>query len=90
MRNVNYILLHHPPRKLYILFQVHHIFLSGYQTLLTNVGEFLALHFCDTRIVYADSKDSLIQALAGFVCHKATLTALENMPLQRLVKFSYR
>ncbi|KAK3886649.1 hypothetical protein Pcinc_009204 [Petrolisthes cinctipes] len=56
--------------------------LQSYQTLLTNVGEFLALHFCDTRIVYADSKDSLIQALAGFVCHKATLTALENMPLQ--------
>lgn len=50
------------------------------QTLLTDVGEFLALHFCDTRIVYADSKDSLIQALAGFVCHQPTLAALEAMP----------
>lgn len=50
------------------------------QCLLTSVGEFLALHFCDSRIVYADSKDSLIQALAGFVCHQTTLTALENMP----------
>ncbi|XP_042209259.1 E3 ubiquitin-protein ligase RNF123-like isoform X2 [Homarus americanus] len=50
------------------------------QNLLTSVGEFLALHFCDSRIVYADSKDSLIQALAGFVCHQTTLTALENMP----------
>lgn len=50
------------------------------QCLLTSVGEFLALHFSDPRIVYADSKDSLIQALAGFVCHQTTLTALENMP----------
>ncbi|XP_045599784.1 E3 ubiquitin-protein ligase RNF123 [Procambarus clarkii] len=50
------------------------------QSLLSSVGEFLALHFCDSRIVYADSKDSLIQALAGFVCHQTTLTALENMP----------
>lgn len=50
------------------------------QALLTDVGEFLALHFCDSRIVYADSKDSLIQALAGFVCHPPTLKALEAMP----------
>ncbi|KAK8379093.1 hypothetical protein O3P69_019133 [Scylla paramamosain] len=50
------------------------------KTLLTDVGEFLALHFCDSRIVYADSKDSLIQALAGFVCHPPTLAALEAMP----------
>ncbi|KAG0728488.1 E3 ubiquitin-protein ligase RNF123 [Chionoecetes opilio] len=53
---------------------------GGTQSLLTDVGEFLALHFCDARIVYADSKDSLIQALAGFVCHQPTLAALEAMP----------
>ncbi|ROT73610.1 E3 ubiquitin-protein ligase RNF123 [Penaeus vannamei] len=56
--------------------------IPGSQALLTSVGEFLALHFCDSRIVYADSKDSLIQALAGFVCHQTTLTALEMMPLE--------
>ncbi|XP_068246013.1 E3 ubiquitin-protein ligase RNF123-like [Palaemon carinicauda] len=58
----------------------------GCQSLLTEVGEFLALHFCDQRIVYADSKDSLIQALAGFVCHKTTLTALENMPKESRIQ----
>ncbi|KAK7063244.1 hypothetical protein SK128_006712, partial [Halocaridina rubra] len=52
------------------------------QNLLTAVGEFLALHFCDSRIVYANSKDSLIQALGGFVFHQTTLTALEMMPEQ--------
>ncbi|XP_066957839.1 E3 ubiquitin-protein ligase RNF123-like isoform X1 [Macrobrachium rosenbergii] len=55
-------------------------------SLLTEVGEFLALHFCDQRIVYADSKDSLIQALAGFVCNKITLTALENMPRESRIQ----
>ncbi|KAB7500766.1 E3 ubiquitin-protein ligase [Armadillidium nasatum] len=53
-----------------------------YFNLLKNVGEFLALHFSDPRIVYADSKDFLIQALAGFVCQRPGLEALESIPVK--------
>ena len=31
---------------------------------LVRVGEFLARHFCDARIVYAESKDALIQVFS--------------------------
>ncbi|GLH11947.1 E3 ubiquitin-protein ligase [Gryllus bimaculatus] len=49
--------------------------------LLMEMGKFLANHFADTRIVHANSKDTLIQSLATFVCSPNTLQALERCPV---------
>jgi Kip1 ubiquitination-promoting complex protein 1 len=51
--------------------------------LLIEVAEFLCDHFADPRIVHANSKDTLIQALAGFVCSQNTLLSLEMVPYTR-------
>lgn len=58
---------------------------SEYSNLLTNVSLFLSEHFADKRIVSADVKDNLIQALASFVCKPLTLTALESIPRESRV-----
>lgn len=52
----------------------------GFRETLINVGLFLSSHFADKRIVSADVKDTLIQALAALVCQPPTLKALEAMP----------
>ncbi|KAJ9584194.1 hypothetical protein L9F63_021458, partial [Diploptera punctata] len=54
--------------------------IEGYEDLLIEVSEFLCDHFSDPRIVHANSKDTLIQALANFVCSSNTLIALEKVP----------
>ncbi|XP_021964522.1 E3 ubiquitin-protein ligase RNF123 isoform X2 [Folsomia candida] len=48
--------------------------------LLSQVAEFVATHFADTRIVIAETKDTLTQALSTFICNRQMLTALEEMP----------
>lgn len=55
----------------------------GYEDLLIEVSEFLCEHFADPRIVHANSKDTMIQALANFVCAQNTLQALEKVPYAR-------
>lgn len=50
-----------------------------------DVGQFLCNHFADPRIVHASSKDTLIQALANFVCNPNTLHYLEELPVDRYV-----
>ncbi|KAJ4433729.1 E3 ubiquitin-protein ligase RNF123 [Periplaneta americana] len=54
--------------------------IEGYEDLLIEVSEFLCDHFSDPRIVHANSKDTLIQALASFVCSPTTLLSLERVP----------
>ncbi len=46
---------------------------------LQDVAEFVSSHFADTRIVIADAKDTLTQALSMFICNRTMLTALEQM-----------
>ncbi|CAG7734881.1 unnamed protein product [Allacma fusca] len=47
---------------------------------LADVAEFVATHFADTRIVIAETKDTMTQALSMFICNRTMLTALERMP----------
>lgn len=47
---------------------------------MTDVAEFVATHFADTRIIIAETKDILTQALSSFICNRTMLTALEEMP----------
>ena len=58
-------------------------FFTGYEGLLVEVAEFLCDHFSDPRIVHANSKDTLIQALASFVSSPNTLLSLERVPYAR-------
>jgi hypothetical protein len=51
------------------------------QSLLTSLGLLITRHFADERVVFADSKDTLIEALANFVSSEKTLRAMERMPL---------
>ena len=64
----------------YLLFL---FFFTGYEGLLVEVAEFLCDHFSDPRIVHANSKDTLIQALASFVSSSNTLLSLERVPYTR-------
>lgn len=57
--------------------------MKGHRELLMDVGQFLCIHFADPRIVHASSKDTLIQALANFVCTPNTLHILEELPAER-------
>ncbi|XP_063226205.1 E3 ubiquitin-protein ligase RNF123 isoform X2 [Bacillus rossius redtenbacheri] len=54
--------------------------LQGYKEFLVDMAEFLCDHFADQRIIHANSKDTMIQALASFVCSQMTLDALEEVP----------
>ncbi|CAG0912819.1 unnamed protein product [Notodromas monacha] len=49
------------------------------KSLLTALGSLIAQHFADERVIFSDSKDSLIEALATFVSSEQTLRAMENM-----------
>uniref|UniRef100_A0ABD2WQJ0 RING-type E3 ubiquitin transferase n=1 Tax=Trichogramma kaykai TaxID=54128 RepID=A0ABD2WQJ0_9HYME len=53
-----------------------------FKLLLQDVAQFLCDHFLDSRIVNANSKDTMILALAGFASNPLTLEALENVPFE--------
>uniref|UniRef100_A0A672N3D3 Ring finger protein 123 n=1 Tax=Sinocyclocheilus grahami TaxID=75366 RepID=A0A672N3D3_SINGR len=54
--------------------------LPGYEETLTQLAAILAKHFADLRIVGTDIKDSLMQALASYVCYPQSLRAVEKIP----------
>uniref|UniRef100_V9K7B4 E3 ubiquitin-protein ligase RNF123 n=1 Tax=Callorhinchus milii TaxID=7868 RepID=V9K7B4_CALMI len=53
--------------------------LPGYQDTLSRLAAILAKHFADPRIVGTDIKDSLMQALASYVCYPHSLRAVERI-----------
>ncbi|XP_046661819.1 E3 ubiquitin-protein ligase RNF123 isoform X1 [Homalodisca vitripennis] len=61
--------------------------INGINKILTQVAEFLVNLLADTRVVNLASKDTVIEALAGFVAKKVTMECLEKMPLYSQDKF---
>ncbi|KAK6480535.1 E3 ubiquitin-protein ligase RNF123 [Huso huso] len=59
--------------------------LPGYEETLTQLAALLAKHFADPRIVGTDIKDSLMQALASYVCYHQSLRAVERIPEEQRV-----
>uniref|UniRef100_A0A4W6FF04 RING-type E3 ubiquitin transferase n=1 Tax=Lates calcarifer TaxID=8187 RepID=A0A4W6FF04_LATCA len=59
--------------------------LPGYEETLTQLAAILAKHFADPRIVGTDIKDSLMQALASYVCYPQSLRAVERIPEEQRV-----
>ncbi|ELK15106.1 E3 ubiquitin-protein ligase RNF123 [Pteropus alecto] len=60
--------------------------LPGYEETLTRLAAILAKHFADTRIVgTADIRDSLMQALASYVCYPHSLRAVERIPEEQRI-----
>ncbi|XP_017509576.2 E3 ubiquitin-protein ligase RNF123 isoform X3 [Manis javanica] len=59
--------------------------LPGYEETLTRLAAILAKHFADTRIVGTDIRDSLLQALASYVCYPSSLRAVERVPEQQRI-----
>lgn len=59
--------------------------LPGYEETLTRLAAILAKHFADTRIVGTDIRDSLMQALASYVCYPHSLRAVERIPQEQRV-----
>ncbi|XP_008211688.1 E3 ubiquitin-protein ligase RNF123 isoform X2 [Nasonia vitripennis] len=53
--------------------------IAGFKEMLQEIAQFLCDHFQDTRIVNANSKDTLILTLAGFASNSMTLEALESV-----------
>ncbi|XP_074646477.1 E3 ubiquitin-protein ligase RNF123-like isoform X2 [Tubulanus polymorphus] len=60
--------------------------LRGFNSVLRRYALFLSKYFADTRIVNSDSKDTLVQALAAFVCYAKSLRALESLPADKCIK----
>lgn len=60
--------------------------ISGFKEMLQEIAQFLCDHFLDSRIVNANSKDTLIMTLAGFASGPMTLDALENISRESRVK----
>lgn len=56
---------------------------EGHEELLIEISQFLCDYFADPRIIQANSKDTMIHALASFVCTPNTLHALEKVPKSR-------
>ncbi|KAG2470536.1 RN123 ligase, partial [Polypterus senegalus] len=54
--------------------------LPDYEQTLTRLASILAKHFADSRIIGTDIKDSLMQALASYVCYPQSLHAVECIP----------
>ncbi|NWZ59136.1 RN123 ligase, partial [Haliaeetus albicilla] len=54
--------------------------LPGYEETLMRLAAILAKHFADSRIVGTDIRDSLMQALASYVCYPHSLRAVERIP----------
>ncbi|XP_069500288.1 E3 ubiquitin-protein ligase RNF123 isoform X2 [Ambystoma mexicanum] len=59
--------------------------LPGYEETLTRLAAILAKHFADPRIVGTDIKDSLMQALASYVCYPHSLRAVERIPQEQRI-----
>uniref|UniRef100_A0A3Q0R151 E3 ubiquitin-protein ligase RNF123 n=1 Tax=Amphilophus citrinellus TaxID=61819 RepID=A0A3Q0R151_AMPCI len=59
--------------------------LPGYEETLSQLAAILAKHFADPRIVGTDIKDSLMQALASYVCYPQSLRAVERIPEEQRV-----
>ncbi|KAB5537129.1 hypothetical protein PHYPO_G00115330 [Pangasianodon hypophthalmus] len=59
--------------------------LPGYEDTLTQLAAILAKHFADPRIVGTDIKDSLMQALASYVCYPHSLRAVERISEEQRV-----
>ncbi|XP_047202936.1 E3 ubiquitin-protein ligase RNF123 isoform X2 [Girardinichthys multiradiatus] len=59
--------------------------LPGYEEMLTQLAAIFAKHFADPRIVGTDIKDSLMQALASYVCYPQSLRAVERIPEEQRV-----
>ncbi|XP_068170917.1 E3 ubiquitin-protein ligase RNF123 [Antennarius striatus] len=59
--------------------------LPGYEETLAQLAAILAKHFADPRIVGTDIKDSLMQALASYVCYPQSLRAVERIPEEQRV-----
>ncbi|KAM9326176.1 E3 ubiquitin-protein ligase RNF123 [Gastrophryne carolinensis] len=59
--------------------------LPGYDDTLMRLAVILAKHFADSRIVGTDIKDSLMQALASYVCYPHSLRAVERIPQDQQV-----
>ncbi|XP_053509381.1 E3 ubiquitin-protein ligase RNF123 [Ictalurus furcatus] len=59
--------------------------LQGYEDTLTQLAAILAKHFADPRIVGTDIKDSLMQALASYVCYPHSLRAVERISEEQRV-----
>ncbi|XP_050815942.1 E3 ubiquitin-protein ligase RNF123 isoform X1 [Gopherus flavomarginatus] len=53
--------------------------LPGYEETLTRLAAILAKHFADSRIIGTDIRDSLMQALASYVCYPHSLRAVERI-----------
>ncbi|XP_064632637.1 E3 ubiquitin-protein ligase RNF123-like isoform X2 [Lineus longissimus] len=56
--------------------------LPAYTESLKKFAIFLAKYFSDSRIVNTDSKDTIIQTLATFVCFHSSLRAMESIPVE--------
>uniref|UniRef100_A0A665XBC0 RING-type E3 ubiquitin transferase n=1 Tax=Echeneis naucrates TaxID=173247 RepID=A0A665XBC0_ECHNA len=63
----------------------HALRLMRYEETLTQLAAILAKHFADPRIVGTDIKDSLMQALASYVCYPQSLRAVERIPEEQRV-----
>ncbi|KAL8212249.1 UNVERIFIED_CONTAM: hypothetical protein K2H54_041264 [Gekko kuhli] len=59
--------------------------LPGYEETLTQLAAILAKHFADSRIVGTDIRDSLMQALASYVCYPHSLRAVERIPEEQRI-----
>ncbi|XP_077678108.1 E3 ubiquitin-protein ligase RNF123 isoform X1 [Eretmochelys imbricata] len=59
--------------------------LPGYEETLTHLAAILAKHFADSRIVGTDIRDSLMQALASYVCYPHSLRAVERIPEEQRI-----
>ncbi|XP_019403035.1 PREDICTED: E3 ubiquitin-protein ligase RNF123 isoform X3 [Crocodylus porosus] len=59
--------------------------LPGYEETLTCLAAILAKHFADSRIVGTDIRDSLMQALASYVCYPHSLRAVERIPEEQRI-----
>ncbi|XP_053932258.1 E3 ubiquitin-protein ligase RNF123 isoform X1 [Cuculus canorus] len=59
--------------------------LPGYDETLMRLAAILAKHFADSRIVGTDIRDSLMQALASYVCYPHSLRAVERIPEEQRI-----
>ncbi|XP_041281582.1 E3 ubiquitin-protein ligase RNF123 isoform X1 [Pyrgilauda ruficollis] len=59
--------------------------LPGYEETLMRLAAILAKHFADSRIVGTDIRDSLMQALASYVCYPHSLRAVERIPEEQRI-----
>ncbi|XP_048348153.1 E3 ubiquitin-protein ligase RNF123 isoform X1 [Sphaerodactylus townsendi] len=59
--------------------------LPGYEETLMRLAAILAKHFADPRIVGTDIRDSLMQALASYVCYPHSLRAVERIPEEQRI-----